>query len=478
MEAGRHVDILRCLSENPPVEMAMRLSTITICLFVFCIGLPAVAQESISAGQVQPVADPSAGTYTYDPSNYNQWDPQNPETLYPAPGPAPTPPLGPCDQRTGRGYYCPKNWYVDQRVRIMYHPTSRAALFSQYYLYSVPNTSIDEDVPVLQNAGKSGSLGMEPSAGYDITVGKYLGRDLDNRDHFVEFNYYGLNKWDSRFPINATQQITITSGTTTTTFGNLFSLFGRTGFTADELLMSNVSGFNRADTQLLEYDSRWDNFELNLRIKPRMRADRLLMHKNACWTREAQEGWYCSYLMGARGVSLDEYFGFFSNGTIDVTQNGSSRKEEVGGEYTTRTRNDMFGLQIGLDAIHQKGPWHFGADVKGALFINFADQHSRGLSWGAYNEDTGTGDPYAEFDVNFENLVRSRDIASIAELGFMTSYQLRENMTVSMHYDLAWVTGLALAPEQFMPQVDAPARIDNHGQLLMQSLSLGLELVW
>ena len=483
----------------------MRLSTITICLLVFWTCLPAIAQEPIGLGQPQPVPDPSsynqavaqdsaaltvnpaAQQYDYDPASYNQWDPNNPETLYPAPGPAPAPPLGPCDQRTGLGYNCPKNWYVDQKVRIMYHPTARAQTYSLYY---DPYFNVLSQQVYFQNAGKAGSLSMEPSAGYDITIGKYLGRDCDNRDQFIEFTYYGLNKWDSKFYINSTQDVTLSNATVssaatyTATSGNLFSLFGpEPGAAPNENSVYNtVSGFNRADTQTIEYDSRWDNFELNLRIKPRRRADRLLMHKNACWTREAQEGWFCSYLMGARGVTLDEYFGFFSSGTVTVTPVEGSGfvggEFPVSGRYTSRTRNDMFGLQIGMDCIHQKGPWRFGADVKGGVFINFADNHTRAKSTGASSGDPDTGDPFSYEDVNFQHLVRSRDIASIAELGFMTSYQVRQNITFNISYDLSWVTGLALAPEQFIPAANAPARIDHNGALMMQSVSLGMEFLW
>ena len=474
----------------------MRLSTITICLLVFWTCLPANAQEPIAIGQPQQVItatpgyaqgdpageayvstiNPAADPYTYDPATYNQWDPKNPETLYPAPGPEPAPPLGPCDQQTGLGYNCPKNWYLNQKARIMYHPTARAQTFSLYYdpHYNQYGTAIIS----FYNAGKAGSLSMEPSAGYDVTIGKYLGRDSDNRDQFIEFTYYGLNHWESRFPVTSQNDIDLsdatstTSATIATTSGNLFSLFG------GDSAYNTVSGFNRADTQILEYDSRWDNFELNIRIKPRRRSDRLMMHKNACWSREAQEGWFCSYLVGARGVTLDEYFGFFSEGEIEVTTREGLDPyiAEVGGRYTTRTRNDMFGLQLGMDCIHQKGPWRYGADVKAGVFVNFADQHTRAKSWGQATE-TG-GDPWATTDVDFQTLVRSRDIASIAELGFMTSYQIRHNMILNLNYDLSWVTGLALAPEQYIPQANAPARIDHNGALMMQSLSLGLEYFW
>ncbi|MGD9126046.1 MAG: BBP7 family outer membrane beta-barrel protein [Planctomycetia bacterium] len=429
-------------------------------------------------GAYVPGATTSAQN-SYDPASYNQWDPKNPETLYPAPGPEPAPAMGPCDQRTGRGYWCPKNWYVDQKVRIMYHPTARGRIYSQLY---DPYLDVVGRTALFRYEGKSGSLKMEPSAGYDITIGKYLGRDADNRDQFIEFTYYGLNNWSSAFPVHATNsslelsnETETETATITTTSGNLFSPFG-----GSNSAFSNVSGFNRVDTHELEYHSRWDNFELNLRIKPRRQADRLIMHKNAMWTREAQEGWYCSYLLGARGVSLDEYFSFLSSGTIDVVRTAApDYTADVGGQYITRTRNDLFGLQLGMDCMHQKGPWRFGADVKAGVFINFADQHTRARSWGAYGGDAAsTGDPWATTDVDFQTLVRSRDLASIAELGFSTSYQLRRNMTFNLAYDLSWVHGVALAPEQFIPIANAPARINHNGAIMMQSLSMGLELVW
>ena len=43
------------------------------------------------------------------------------------------------------------------------------------------------------------SVPLEPGAGYEITLGRYLGRDSDNRDHFLEFTYYGGNAWQQDF---------------------------------------------------------------------------------------------------------------------------------------------------------------------------------------------------------------------------------------------------------------------------------------
>jgi hypothetical protein len=340
------------------------------------------------------------------------------------------------------------------------------------------------------------SMPFEPSASYEITIARYMGRDSENRDHFIEFTYYGPQHWDGADGIHQTDRPYITKPAATATeelwpnydlipdftavtFGNLFSVFD-----------ADLAGFNRADDLSERYVSRMDNFELNMRVRHRGRIDRMMLYQNGRWRREAQEGYTCSLLAGLRGISLDESFGLTASGLIvvdDYTVDPVvTTTTSTTGQYDARTHNDLVGVQIGGDVVWRKGFAEYGVRLKGGLFMNFADRYSYMVSTG------GLGDPMANqdlYDVNGpytdtndqyseERRARSRDIASIAELGFTAGYQIRRNMVLRAAYDLSWLTGLALAPEQVQGQVGAPASINHNGMLLMQSLSVGLELDW
>ena len=75
------------------------------------------------------------------PGPYNVWNEVKPaHPPVPAPGGG-TYSIGPCDQVTGNGYCCPKEWYVDQRVRIMHHPKPRGTVVGEF-----GTTGIGQDV--------------------------------------------------------------------------------------------------------------------------------------------------------------------------------------------------------------------------------------------------------------------------------------------------------------------------------------------
>jgi hypothetical protein len=133
----------------------------------------------------------------------------------------------------------------------------------------------------------------------------------------------------------------------------------------------------------------------------------------------------------------------------------------------------MIGLQAGWDWTVYKGLATWGMRCKGGLFVNFADQYSRVITWGA------SADPMATYpDLDETRLARSRDISGVLDLGLTTSYRLRQNLVLHAAYDAVFISGLALAPEQIDCQVGAPDRINSNGFQIFQSVSLGLELTW
>lgn len=407
-------------------------------------------------------------------------------------------PHGPCCEKTARGYCCPPNWYLDQRARVMSHPKPKETPIGGYGGIGQAYNGIQfVDVFGIDYAMTGRSMAFGPAAGYEITIGRYLGRDAENRDQFLEFTYYGLNQWDEDFAIHQTDRPTAQGAAflnpslypiadnlgafQTETFGNLYTIFD-----------NRLAGFNRVDDLHERYESRFDNFELNVRIRPRMRHDRMVLYQNGCWRREAQDGCVYSFLVGARGMSLDE--GYWLNGSGQVVVNNydpegvliDSTTATTRGEYNVRTHNDMVGLQIGGDIVVRKGFLELGTRAKGAIFVNFADRLSSMVSTGGLDDPMGDVDlydasgPYTNVNNQYSeyHTDRSRDAAGLLEVGFTASYQVRANLVVHAAYDMMWLMGVALAPEQVNGRIGSPGRVENGGVLFMQSLSLGLELDW
>lgn len=417
-----------------------------------------------------PQPDPMAGAAE------NVWS--QPQEYIPSPTPEPAlreaNGLGPCCERTGEGYCCPRDWYFVQGIRVMNHPKPRGVSIGQRGAIVEAYNGITYVDVYRQNTNLNTRCAVfEPSGGYEGTVGHYLGRDSDNRDQYIEFTYYGLHAWQGGAVTVAdedaiAQSTTLwpnsdrLSGSEALLSGNLFSAFN-----------AGVGGFNRADRQEINYASEWNNFELNLRIAPRDRRDRLILEPSGRWRREGQDNCRVSWLGGVRGISLDENFRFYSTGHHLFFNGATVEEYDVSGLYDVRSRNDMIGLQFGAEVTKRYGLATCGMRAKGAVFVNFADHFSHIRTLGANSDPLCT---VADFDV--EGLPRSRNVAGLAEFGFLASYQLRPNIVAHAAYDLMWISGLVLAPEQIQAQPIAPTAINTGGTLLMQSVTLGLEINW
>jgi len=374
-------------------------------------------------------------------------------------------PLGPCAD-DGSGYNCAPEWYVNQGVRIMFrsHARSKGGNISYY----APVFGGEFVTQLKQLALTTRFLSMDVQAGYEITFGHYLGRDSGNRDQFIEFEYYGSFNWNVSRAAQG-ERVTLTDGTIGDyEAGNLISPFRFTPFPAYD---SGVGGFNRADTHVISYKSQLNNFELNLLFKPRIQRDRLVLHPNGRWRRERQHGTHLSYVAGARWLILGEWFDFDSNGNLDLP-GGSDNP--TSGHYSVRTHNDVLGFHIGADCVHHKDRWDLGFSCKLGPAINIADQITT-------THISAINDPEVLPANQIVNRFRSRQktgISGALEIGTSVGYRVRPNLVLHAAYDLMWVGGLALAPEQIDYYLDAPAAINKNGYLFYQSLSLKAECQW
>ena len=182
---------------------------------------------------------------------------------------------GNCCSVCGGGYCQPPLWFTDQEVRIINRSRPRrVTLATQRSIGRDPITNTL--IFVFPDVFNTRSVNYDVAPGYYATVGRYLGRDSQDRDDFLEFTYWGMNTWvDSNF-INNDQRTTETFfGVRTIGVGNLSSLFP-----------VDVGGFNRADSQTVSISSEMHNWELNLRLRPRGRPDQLVLQPNGRWRRE------------------------------------------------------------------------------------------------------------------------------------------------------------------------------------------------
>jgi hypothetical protein len=284
------------------------------------------------------------------------------------------------------------------------------------------------------------SAGFDAAPGYNATIGRYLGRDTDNRDQFLEFTFWGLNTWRE------------SEGVRGATPNALFTEFPL-----------DVGGFNRADDHWISHESEMNNYELNIRLRPRSRGDRLVLHPNGRWRRECQPGDYMSYLFGLRLLSVDETFRFQSRGVVNLLP--------VSGDYVVFAHNDLCGLQIGADYIHRACKWSWGVRTKVGPYVNFNDQFSRVVTYAA-------SDPLATVEIDARRRAEKNTVALVGEVGFVGEYRIRPNMIVHAAYDFMWITGLALAPEQLVFEVNPPASINTNGLIYSHGLTLGMTVTW
>lgn len=285
-------------------------------------------------------------------------------------------------------------------------------------------------------------FGVEP--GVRATVGRFLGRDMRNRDHSLEFTFLYSNEFNVENSIRSRLS------------GSLF-------LEQD----TNQPGFNFADTYTTDYRSNYFSYDLNYRIRRRLEADRLVMSPDGNWTRQYTRGLLPSLLLGIRYVTVDEYFQFSS-------RRDDNNREGFGGDYLVNTDNDLAGIQIGGELIDQHETWYWGVRVKAGPFVNFSEQHTEMQGNVTFNGPNG---PFTQSEERDETATASA-AAFVGEVGFVWAYHVRPNWTLRASYDMMWVAGLALAPDQVSFNDFPTPQVLHAGSIWYQGLSLGTEIVW
>jgi len=382
--------------------------------------------------------------------------------------------VGPCCAICGGGSGCPPDWYTEQGVRFLGRtkPREIGMGYDDFTLVNSQTGTVTFDDPQVLN---NRTAGPNFSPGYSMTIGHYFARDTLNRDNFVEFTFWGLNGFRDEASESGHKRDVLPASQLNTPFIGLVSgsLLSSYAFDAsrNRTTATFVFGFDGADVYQTFYSSYNQDFELNGRISPRSRNDRLVMQPDGRWRRECQPGMYISYLYGIRFMQIGETFRFHSVGQYDL--GGSSAT--LAGDYDVVAHNNLLGLQFGADMTFRQCRWSWGIRTKAGPYVNFADQASN-INAGPVFQGKQEILPNP---LDNRRLAYSRHVASlIGEVGFTASYKFRPNWMGRASYDFMWVTGLALAPEQLQFTINPVNRLNTNGTIFYHGPSLSLEWMW
>lgn len=178
------------------------------------------------------------------------------------------------------------------------------------------------------------------------------------------------------------------------------------------------------------------------------------------------------------GSTLDSFELNFRRGYNDwLTWFIGFRMLEVGEELTADfnglasagfdVNNHLYGGQLGLDAVlfDRGGPFYANLIGKAGIYGNSAD---------SVTTTVGVGGALPLVVANGD------DTAFVGELSLLAGYRLTERMNIVGGYNLLWIDGVALAPDQLATTNIATgvATVDTSSTLFYHGFNVGLEYYW
>ncbi|MHB8864587.1 MAG: BBP7 family outer membrane beta-barrel protein [Pirellulaceae bacterium] len=310
---------------------------------------------------------------------------------------------------------CPPSWYVRAEMLALYRDVNNEVDFA----------SLGAGGPV---ALSTSDFRADFGAGVRAVVGKTLG------DWYrLEVSYFGSYSWDDVAVVrnlDANDQ----NGT-----GNLYSPFSAFGASGGAL------GLDYNDFAAIEFSSRLDNTELNLRRRMLMRPG----------------SYEASFLMGGRYLNIRDEFGY-------LTESSTLGPGLSTNQMAMETENSMLGVQAGLlgQFLFQPKCW-IDFEMKGGIFTNR-------VSLDRTYTVSDAGGPAAEYFGSDE-----RDRTSfVGDLSLQFNYQFARDWTFSAGYNALWITGIAIGAENFAASVptltSGPTIVEHSGEVVYHGPNIGL----
>ena len=240
------------------------------------------------------------------------------------------------------------------------------------------------------------------------------------------------------------------------------SYFSVLGITADEVITGNNNlalpdlgaasiDFRDADMMRIDYRSDVESAELNL-VRTCSYEIEPFLYANACCIQRD-----FSTFVGFRYMRLDEAFNIESTDLASGTS-----------DYNILAGNELYGAQVGA-RLRDAWDW-FGIDVvaKVGVFGNDARQEQFVTDQGA--------------TVLLRPTVAAADerVAFLGELGGSITCQLTDGFALRFGYNVVWIEGLALAPDQldFTTLPQSGTLLSTDGGVVLHGANAGVEVYW
>ena len=164
------------------------------------------------------------------------------------------------------------------------------------------------------------------------------------------------------------------------------------------------------------------------------------------------------WLAGFRYVDLSETFGIAGERRIQGLLET--------GVYNVQTDNDLYGAQLGLRMRRCLGRFSGEVTGKAGIYYNDASQ--------------------SQYIVDYPNIVLRNEQADddgaafMGELNVSGIYRLTSAWGLRAGYNLIWIEGVALAPDQldFSAQIPAGNQLSHSGGVFLHGVNIGLEARW
>lgn len=221
-------------------------------------------------------------------------------------------------------------------------------------------------------------------------------------------------------------------------------------------LANAVAGLRGAGAARATYGSVLNSAEVNLLFTERcFHRPRHSAYKAECHTGTLTLDW----LAGFRWAGLDEQAALAF---------GADPGSLVTG-YAVRTSSNLFGGQLGLRGRVAWQGWAVESWVKAALAGSVLGQSQDAIV------DSVTGDVYRSARGS-----RTETPGGIFDVGATLVYRLTDTWGLRFGYNALWLTGVALAPDQFdfATETTAGTKLDGNQTLWLGGASLGLEARW
>ena len=267
-----------------------------------------------------------------------------------------------------------------------------------------------------------------------------LDRDLDNRDHSIEFTYLGFGNWSGKAGLKSQLPQSLIA-TEDQTFG----------------------GWTDADTYETFYRSNFNSMELDYRVRNRPGRDRMIMGPDGFWSQQISPGRTQSFIMGLRGISEQEFFRWLS-------RRDNVNFDTFGGDMQIDSKNWLLGAQIGGDCLDVHESWYWGIRGDAGIYCNFSDGAYRRL----VNDDT-TPEPF------LSSHATGQTAAFYGELSFLLGHDITDHLMIHASWDLAFLGGVSLAPDMasFHTWLANPQPfLNTGGQIFYTGLSVGFDAYW